>query len=76
MMPSLALEMVEVGEASGALAPMLNSVAIFYEEETAIRTNALITVIEPAILVFMALIVAFVLISLYLPLFSINVGSS
>jgi type IV pilus assembly protein PilC len=76
MMPSLALEMIEVGEASGALAPMLNSVAVFYEEDTAIRTNALITVIEPAILVFMALIVAFVLISLYLPLFSINVGSS
>ncbi len=76
MMPELALEMIEVGEASGALSPMLNSVAIFYEEEVNIRTSAIIAVIEPAILVFMAVIVGFVMISLYLPLFSINVGGA
>ncbi len=75
LMPSLALEMIEVGEASGALAPMLNSVAQFYEEETNLRISAMLSVIEPAILIFMAIIVAFILISLYLPLFSLNVGS-
>ncbi len=76
LMPSLALEMVEVGEASGALAPLLTSVATFYEEETALRTAALIAVIEPLILVFMALVVAFVLLALYLPLFSLSVGAA
>jgi len=76
VMPNLALEMIEVGEASGALAPMLNSVAIFYEEESNTRTAALIAIIEPAILVFMAVIVAFVMIALYLPLFSVSVGAS
>ena len=37
MMPELALDMIEVGESSGALAPMLNSVAEFYEEEVGLR---------------------------------------
>jgi type IV pilus assembly protein PilC len=74
LMPTLALEMIEVGEASGALAPMLNSVAQFYEEETNLRISALLAVVEPAILVFMAVVIAFILIALYLPLFSVNVG--
>ncbi len=73
--PTLALEMIEVGEASGALSPMLTSVAQFYEEETNMRITALLAIIEPAILVFMALVVAFILIALYLPLFSISVGA-
>ncbi len=76
LMPSLALEMIEVGEASGALAPMLTSVAQFYEEETNLRISAMLAVIEPAILVFMALVVAFILIALYLPLFSIQIGGA
>jgi type IV pilus assembly protein PilC len=75
LMPALALEMIEVGEASGALAPMLTSVAQFYEEETNLRIGAFLAVVEPAILVFMALMVAFILIALYLPLFSISVGA-
>lgn len=75
LMPPLALEMIEVGEASGALAPMLTSVAQFYEEETNLRIGAFLAVVEPAILVFMALVVAFILIALYLPLFSISAGA-
>ncbi len=76
VMPSLALEMIEVGEASGALAPMLTSIAQFYEEETNLRIQALLAVVEPAILIVMALVVAFILIALYLPLFSIQIGSA
>jgi type IV pilus assembly protein PilC len=76
LIPELALEMIEVGEASGALAPMLGSVAEFYEEETNQRLATLISIIEPAILVFMAVVIAFVLISLYLPLFSFSVGAT
>jgi type IV pilus assembly protein PilC len=71
-MPELALDMIEVGESSGALAPMLNSVAEFYEEEVNLRLSALVSLIEPILLVFMGLIVAFILISLYLPIFSFS----
>jgi type IV pilus assembly protein PilC len=75
VMPELALDMIEVGESSGALAPMLTSVAEFYEEEVSLRLGALVSLIEPLILVFMGLLVAFILISLYLPIFSFSVGA-
>ncbi|HKW58000.1 MAG TPA: type II secretion system F family protein [Candidatus Acidoferrum sp.] len=75
VLPELALDMIEVGESSGALAPMLTSVAEFYEEEVSIRLSALVAVIEPVILIFMGLLVAFILISLYLPIFSFSVTS-
>ena len=71
-MPELALDMIEVGESSGALAPMLNSVAEFYEEEVSLRLSTLVSLIEPILLIFMGLIVAFILISLYLPIFSFS----
>jgi len=60
--------MIEVGESSGALAPMLTSVAEFYEEEVNLRLGAMVSLIEPAILIFMDCFVAFILISLYLPI--------
>lgn len=72
VMPDMALDMIEVGESSGALAPMLNSVAEFYEEEVSIRLAALVSLIEPLLLVFMGALVAFILISLYLPIFSFS----
>ncbi len=75
VMPQLALEMIEVGEASGALSAMLGSIAEFYEEEVNLRTQALIAIVEPAILICMAVLIAFILISLYLPIFSISVGT-
>jgi type IV pilus assembly protein PilC len=74
IMPELGSEMIEVGEASGALSPMLGSVAEFYEEETNQRLSTMIAVVEPAILVFMAIVIGFILISLYLPIFSFSVG--
>src|SRR6202166_1644579 len=72
VVPPLALDMIEVGESSGALAPMLTSVAEFYEEEVSLRLGALVAIIEPVILVFMGALVAFILISLYLPIFSFS----
>jgi type IV pilus assembly protein PilC len=72
VMPELALDMIEVGESSGALAPMLNSVAEFYEEEVNLRLTALVSLIEPILLIFMGFLVAFILISLYLPIFSFS----
>jgi type IV pilus assembly protein PilC len=73
VMPEMALDMVEVGESSGALGPMLTSIAEFYEEEVSLRLSALVSIIEPVILIFMGILVAFILISLYLPIFSFSV---
>jgi type IV pilus assembly protein PilC len=75
VMPEMALDMIEVGESSGALSPMLNSVAEFYEEEVNLRLGALVSLIEPMLLIFMGLLVAFILISLYLPIFSFSMGA-
>jgi type IV pilus assembly protein PilC len=69
--PGLSLDMIEVGESTGALPTMLNSVAEFYEDDVANRTTAALSLIEPAIMIFMGIFVAFVLISLYLPIFSL-----
>jgi type IV pilus assembly protein PilC len=69
--PSLSLDMIEVGESTGALATMLTSVAEFYEDDVSTRTTAALSLVEPAIMIFMGIFVAFVLISLYLPIFSL-----
>ena len=69
--PSLAIEMVRVGESTGALPQMLTSVAEFFDEEVQTKTAALLNLVEPAIMIFMGIFVAFVLISLYLPIFSL-----
>ena len=76
LVPELALEMIEVGEASGALAPMLASVAQFYDEETNLKAGVLISAIEPAVLIGMAILVFFILLALYLPLFSMQIGTA
>ncbi len=75
MIPPLALEMIEVGEVSGALAPMLTSVAEFYEEEVSTRLQRTLLWISPAILVVMAVVIGFILVALYLPMFSLQVGA-
>jgi type IV pilus assembly protein PilC len=71
MFPALALDMIEVGESTGALPAMLNSVAEFFEEDVNTRMTAALSLIEPAIMIFMGFFVAFVLIALYLPIFSL-----
>lgn len=76
VMPEMALDMIEVGETSGALAPMLNSVAEFYEEEVSLKLGAMVSLIEPVLLIVMGLIVAGILISLYLPIFSFSVSGT
>jgi type IV pilus assembly protein PilC len=76
VMPKLAVDMIEVGESSGAISPMLNSVAEFYEEEVNLRLGAMVAVIEPVLLIIMGAFVAFILISLYLPIFSFSVNGA
>lgn len=72
--PQLAVEMIEVGESTGALPAMLASAAEFYEEDVQTALAAAMSLIEPAILIIMGTIVAFVLISLYLPIFTLGAG--
>jgi type IV pilus assembly protein PilC len=76
LVPDLALEMVEVGEASGSLAIMLASVAEFYEDDVNTHLANMVALIEPVILIFMAIVIAFILVALYLPMFSLSVGQN
>jgi type IV pilus assembly protein PilC len=76
VLPEMALDMIEVGESSGALAPMLTSVAEFFEEEVNIRLSTLVSLIEPILLIFMGILVAFILISLYLPIFEFSMSGA
>jgi type IV pilus assembly protein PilC len=69
--PPLSIDMIEVGESTGALPAMLNSVSEFYEDDVNTRMQATLSLIEPAIMIFMGAFVAFVLVSLYLPIFSL-----
>jgi type IV pilus assembly protein PilC len=71
MFPALAIDMIEVGESTGALPVMLTSVAEFYEDDVNTKMTAALSLIEPAIMIFMGIFVAFVLIALYMPIFSL-----
>ena len=72
LFPSLSLDMIEVGESTGALPQMLTSVAEFYEEDVSNSVTAALSLIEPVIMIIMGIFVAFVLVSLYLPIFSLG----
>jgi len=69
--PGLAIDMIEVGESTGALPSMLASVAEFYEDDVNTRMQAALSLIEPMIMMCMGVFVAFVLVALYLPIFSL-----
>lgn len=70
--PELSTEMIEVGESTGALPQMLNSVAEFFEEDVQTALTAALALIEPAILIVMGAVVLTILIALYLPIFSMG----
>jgi type IV pilus assembly protein PilC len=70
--PGLSIDMIEVGESTGALPAMLGSVAEFYEDDVQTRLAAALSLIEPGIMIFMGVFVAFVLVALYLPIFSLS----
>ena len=70
--PDVAIKMVEVGESTGALQEMLNSLAEFYDEEIETEVARFITLVEPILLVVMGLIIAMVVLALYMPLFELT----
>lgn len=73
--PELSIGMVEVGESTGALPQMLTSVAEFFEEDVQTSLTAALSLVEPVILIFMGIVVAFVLIALYLPIFNLGAAA-
>ncbi len=77
LLPDVAVKMVEVGESTGALQEMLNSLADFYDEEIETEVARFITLVEPILLVVMGIVISFVVLALYMPLFELSsvVGS-
>lgn len=70
--PDVAIKMIEVGESTGSLTEMLNSLADFYDEEIETEVSRFVTLIEPAMLVFMGVVIAGIVLALYLPLFNLT----
>jgi len=69
--PPMALDMIEVGESTGALPDMLENLSEFYEEDVEIDLARIVSLVDPIVLGVIALVVAFILIAFYLPLFNL-----
>ena len=70
--PEVAVKMAEVGESTGALQDMLNTVADFYDEEISTTMDRFVTLVEPVLLVVMGVVIAGLLLALYMPLFQLS----
>ncbi|MEM6456158.1 MAG: type II secretion system F family protein [Acidobacteriota bacterium] len=71
VMPHMAIDMIKVGEATGSLDEMLTSVSDYFDEQTETRIQRMLSLIEPAMLVIMGILIAVLLIAIYLPMFSV-----
>ena len=69
--PALALRMVNVGETSGSLTEMLGDIADYYEAAVEARLNRLTTMIEPVLMMVMGLLIAFIIVAMYVPIFQL-----
>jgi type IV pilus assembly protein PilC len=78
VVPDVAIKMIEVGESTGALQEMLNSLADFYDEDIETEVGRFVTIIEPALLIVMGIVISAIVLALYLPLFELTavIGSS
>ena len=72
VVPDVALKMIEVGESTGSLQDMLGSLADFYDEEVETSVGRFVTLIEPALLVLMGIVIAVLVLALYMPLFQLS----
>jgi type IV pilus assembly protein PilC len=72
VVPDVGIKMIEVGESTGALQEMLNSLADFYDEEIDTEVSRFVTVIEPALLIIMGVVISAIVLALYLPLFELT----
>jgi type IV pilus assembly protein PilC len=70
--PDVAVKMTEVGESTGSLQEMLNSLADFYDEELETSLERFVTLVEPILLILLGIVIAALLLALYLPLFQLS----
>lgn len=71
LMPATAIKMVQVGETAGRLDAMLEEIALFYEEQLDNRLAKLMTLIEPALMLLIGVLVGGIIVTMYLPIFSL-----
>lgn len=69
--PPMVVQMIDVGETTGALDTMLNKIADFYDEEVDVAVEALTSLLEPMLMVFLGVVLGFVVIAMYLPIFQL-----
>jgi type IV pilus assembly protein PilC len=65
-------QMIDVGESSGSLDAMLAKIADFYDEEVDAAVGGLTALLEPALMVFLGIVVGFIVIAMYLPIFKMG----
>jgi general secretion pathway protein F len=70
--PSIAVQMISVGEQSGELEAMLNKIADTYEREVESQIMAMTSMLEPVMILVMGLVVGFIVVSILLPIFEMN----
>ncbi len=70
--PSMVVQMIEVGEQTGALDAMMNKIADFYDEEVDTAVEGLTSLLEPALMVFLGIVVGFVVVAMYMPIFKLG----
>lgn len=73
--PPMVVQMIDVGEQSGALETMLGKIADFYDQEVDDSVNALTAMLEPMLMVFLAVVVGYVVIAMYMPIFQMGAGA-
>jgi type IV pilus assembly protein PilC len=70
--PTMVVQMIEVGEQTGALDDMMNKIADFYDEEVDTAVAGLTSMLEPLLMVFLGVVVGFVVIAMYMPIFKLG----
>jgi type IV pilus assembly protein PilC len=70
--PAMVVQMISVGEATGALDSMLNKIADFYDEEVDSAVAALTSLLEPMLMIFLGVTVGFVIVAMYMPIFQMG----
>lgn len=70
--PAMVCQMINVGEATGALDTMLTKIADFYDDEVEVAVNSITSLIEPLIIVFLGVVVGGLVVALYLPIFTMG----
>lgn len=70
--PPMVVQMIEVGEQTGALDAMMNKIADFYDEEVDTAVEGLTSLLEPMLMVFLGVVVGFVVIAMYMPIFKMG----